>query len=190
MWSYEPPLDVVVGQLKFGRLAYLARHLGEALAQRGRGDLAGVHRIVPVPLHWRRHLSRGYNQSAEIARALGRQLGLPVTRALRRRRITRAQTSLPRSQRQLNVREAFRVRRASDLKGQTVALVDDVMTTGATLESCSRSLKEAGATTVVALVAARTPPRTGRDLEGPPENWLHRGSNRPPSGIELAMARD
>jgi len=167
LWTYEPPLDAVVRELKFGGLAYLASHLAETMAERAGGVLSTVDLIVPVPLHWRRLLARGYNQAAEIAHTLSHRLGPPVCRALRRRRFTRAQTSLPRSARQDNLEHAFRARRTSDLAGSTVALIDDVMTTGATLESCSRALKHGGAAAVIAVVAGRTPAHAGRNLEEP-----------------------
>jgi ComF family protein len=111
-----------------------------------------------VPLHRSRRRERGFNQAADLAG----HLGLPVRHALRRTRATAPQTGLPSAQRHRNVRRAFRVTRdGRAVAGSTVVLVDDVSTTGATLEACARVLKEAGAREVRALTAARvvTTPR-------------------------------
>ena len=107
--------------------------------------------VVPVPLHRRRRRARGFNQAADLAQ----HLGLPVVEALRRRRATQSQTDLPAAKRHANVRGAFAIRRGVDVAGLRIVLVDDVSTTGATLESCARVLREAGALDVSALTAAR-----------------------------------
>lgn len=157
LWSYEEPLDAVIQALKFRRLDYLGRHLGEAIAARWGEELAGAGLVVPVPLHWRRRLSRGYNQAERIARALARRADLPLVSALRRRRATPPQASLGRKERQGNLRSAFRIRRAACIQGQRIVLVDDVATTGATLEAAAAVLKKNGAAAVLAVVAGRTP---------------------------------
>ena len=113
--------------------------------------LTGVDLVVPVPLHRRRRRARGFNQAEELARHLG-----PRCRAvLVRTRATPSQTDLPAAQRHANVRAAFALRRRADVAGLTVLLVDDVSTTGATLEACARVLRLAGAREVRALTAAR-----------------------------------
>lgn len=112
--------------------------------------------LIPVPLSWRRLAKRGFNQSTLIARHFGRALGIPVDRGvLKRRRHTRPQSELSRSARLKNLAGAFEVRK--DLHGKSVALVDDVLTTGATAIAASRALKRAGAERVVVWVCARTP---------------------------------
>lgn len=157
LWCYRPPLDAVVRGLKFGRLDYLGRHLAAALAE-GLGErLAGFDRVVPVPLHWRRRLSRGYNQAERIARPLASHLGLPCAPALSRRRATPPQSLLGRDERLANLRKAFRVPRPERVRGLHILLIDDVATTGATLDAAARALKKAGAAAVTALVAGRTP---------------------------------
>ncbi len=158
-WSYEPPLDAVVHGLKFGRLDYLGSHLAAALAAALGAELAGTELVAPVPLHWRRRLARGYNQAERIARPLAALLGLPYRDLLRRRRLTAPQTGLARAARLANLRQAFAVRHAgtATVAGRRVLLVDDVATTGATLEAAAAALKNAGAAGVVAVVAARTP---------------------------------
>jgi ComF family protein len=157
LWSYRPPLDAVVQGLKFRRLDYLGRHLAVALAEGLRDRLAGCDRVVPVPLHWRRRLARGYNQAERIARPLAGRLALPCLTALSRSRATPPQSLLGRSDRLANLRKAFRVPHPERVRGLHLLLVDDVATTGATLDAAAAALKRAGAATVTALVAARTP---------------------------------
>jgi len=157
LWSYRPPLDAVVRGLKFGRLDYLGRHLATALAKGLAGRLPGFDRVVPVPLHWRRHLIRGYNQAERIARPLASLLEVPCDFTLCRRRATPPQSLLGKSDRLANLRKAFRVPRPERVAGLRVLLVDDVATTGATLNAAASALRNAGAAAVTALVAGRTP---------------------------------
>ena len=150
--AYEFPADALVHSLKFRGELVLAEYLGGVLA-RCIAD-AGVDSIVPVPLSPDRLRNRGYNQAVEIARHVGRgsvDLGLCV-----RERDTPAQMDLPYAERRRNVRGAFRCTRA--LLGARVAVVDDVMTTGATLDEIAQVLKKAGAAHVVNWVVARTFP--------------------------------
>jgi ComF family protein len=157
LWTYREPLDAVIQGLKFRRLDYLGRHLAVAIAD-GLGEaLDGFDGVVPVPLHWRRHLTRGYNQAERIARPLAGRLGLPLIPALRRSRPTPPQTSLGKTGRLANLRRAFRVPRPGTVRGLRLLLVDDVATTGATLDAAAAVLQRAGAGGVTAVVAARTP---------------------------------
>lgn len=156
-WTYRPPLDAVVQGLKFRRLDYLGHHLADALAEELGEALAGFDGIVPVPLHWRRRLARGYNQAERIASPLAARLGLPLLPALRRARRTPPQTSLGKAERLANLRQAFRVPRPGGVCGLRLLLVDDVATTGATLDAAAAALRRAGAAGVIAVVAARTP---------------------------------
>jgi ComF family protein len=125
------------------------------MRSRGAPLLEEADCVVPVPLHWRREYSRGFNQARELAH----HLGLPVVDALVRRRHTRAQVELAADRRRANVTGAFRRRRGwfrePNIRGKRVLLVDDVSTTGATLESCACELKACGASAVFALTAAR-----------------------------------
>jgi ComF family protein len=157
LWSYRPPLDAVVQGLKFARLDYLGSHLAAALATAFAGQLGGFDRVVPVPLHWRRRFARGYNQAESIARPLAGRLGLPCSLALSRRRATPPQSLLGKADRLANLRKAFVVRRPERVRGLRLLLVDDVATTGATLDASAAALKAAGAAAVTALVAGRTP---------------------------------
>jgi ComF family protein len=122
------------------------------MRERGGELLDDANCVVPVPLHPVRLRQRGFNQAADLAL----HLGLPVVHALRRVRRTQSQTALPAAQRHRNVRDAFAVTDAAgQLTDAIVVLVDDVSTTGATLEACARPLRQAGAREVRALTAAR-----------------------------------
>ena len=145
--AYEFPADVLVQALKFrGELA-LAPFLASLMAVEKRVDC-----VIPVPLSRDRLRQRGYNQAAEIARAL-RGVAIDLF-ACERTRESPPQMELPYDERQKNVRGAFRCTRS--LAGAHVAVVDDVMTTGATLHELARTLKQAGALSVTNWVVART----------------------------------
>jgi ComF family protein len=111
--------------------------------------------VLPVPLHSARLRERGYNQALEIARVLARRLKLPLaTDAVRRTRATATQTTLPRTQRARNVRNAFAVR-TDELNGKHVAIVDDVMTSGHTIDALAKVLRRAGAKEISVWIIAR-----------------------------------
>ena len=150
--AYDGALRAVVHALKYDGRRTLARPLGALMRDRGRDLLEGAHAAVAVPLHPSRRRERGFDQAADLAR----QLGLPLCPALRRIRATSSQASLPACRRHGNVRGAFALTRAAGaLAGRIVVLVDDVSTTGATLEACARALKAGGVAEVRALTAAR-----------------------------------
>ena len=150
--EYDGALKAVIHALKYEGRRSLARPLAALMRERAADLIASADCAVPVPLHASRRRHRGFNQAADLAR----HLGLPVQHALRRVRATPTQTGLPAAQRHRNLRHAFAMRRfARDVTGCTVLLVDDVSTTGATLDACARVLKRAGAGAVIALTAAR-----------------------------------
>jgi competence protein ComFC len=155
---FEGAVRELIHQLKYQHAFWVLPdlvHLAEA-AHRAHFAEEKVDLIAPVPLHPSRRRARGYNQSALLATALGRRLGLPArNRLLRRVRDTGTQTHLTAAARLLNVRGAFAVAQPRAAAGRTVLLVDDVMTTGATLEECARALRKAGAVRVLALTVAR-----------------------------------
>ncbi len=159
VWKYQPPLDAVLTGLKFRRLEYLGAQLGRATADLLRGEIGDCELVVPVPLHWWRYLRRGYNQASAIARPIASELGLPMSGALSRRRATPAQSRLSRVERHGNLRGAFSTRAggAARCKGRRVLLVDDVVTTGTTLQTAAACLCRAGAASVIAVTVARTP---------------------------------
>jgi ComF family protein len=137
--------------LKYERRRSLAKPLAELMRRCGGEVLEGADVLVPVPLHARRRRARGFNQAEELAI----HLGAPVLCALRRVRATASQTDLPAARRHANVRDAFAMRRRVDVHGLRILLVDDISTTGATLDACARLLLDAGAAEVRALTAAR-----------------------------------
>ncbi len=153
--AYEFPADVLVQALKFRAELALAPLLGALLAARI-GGAERVDLVLPVPLAAARLRARGFNQALEIARPVARAAGARLEpRLAERSRDTASQMDLPHAERARNVRGAFRCTRA--LEGAAVALVDDVMTTGATLDELAATLKRAGAARVVNWVVARTP---------------------------------
>jgi len=148
---YAFPVDKLVQQLKFAHRLAVADFLASALLARGLPD---ADLIVPVPLSPKRLIERGFNQAAEIAKALAIARGTPVDLMNCRRTLEAPpQSSLPWKERRRNVRGAFECR--ADLTGKTIIAIDDVMTTGATLDELARALKDQGATRVIAAVAAR-----------------------------------
>ena len=153
--EYRFPCDVLVQALKFrGELA-LAAPLGRLLGERVARTGERVDRVLPVPLSAARLRARGYNQSLEIGRHAARALGAPLAaHACERSRDTAPQSALRWDERARNVRGAFRC--TVPLEGAVVAVVDDVMTTGATLAEIAATLKRAGAARVVNWVVART----------------------------------
>ena len=155
--AYDGSLRAIVHALKYGKRRSVARRLALRMRAQGADALSGADVLVPVPLHRSRRRARGFNQTEELAR----HLGIPCRTALRRVRATPSQTALPVAQRHRNVRGAFTLVRRGNVRGLRVALVDDVCTTGATLEACARVLREAGAADVTAVTAARVATRRG-----------------------------
>ncbi len=152
--SFEDELRELIHIFKYGRVQTLARPLGRLLALAlPREEQFDV--IVPMPLHWMRRWTRGFNQSALLAREIARRTALPVRNAVARRKRTTPQAGLTNAKRRDNVRGAFRVKRPAAVKGLRVLLVDDVMTTGATASACARALKKAGAKRIALLTVAR-----------------------------------
>jgi len=157
---YAPPQDSLVLALKFGGALPLADWIAAQLARRL--TLAGLPPpalLVPVPLAPRRLAARGFNQAWEITRPLARRLGgVPADPVLlARRRETAAQSALDLDARRRNMLDAFALSTPSRLDGLHIGLVDDVMTSGATLGAAARTLKAHGAARVTAIVALRTP---------------------------------
>lgn len=151
--SYEATLRQLIHLFKYNQMRPLAKPLGalmaRAIPREQRFDL-----IVPMPLHWKKRWSRGYNQSELLAREIARRWGVPVKKIVRRVKATAPQAGLTNSKRRLNVRGAFAA--SANLKGLRVLLVDDVLTTGATASACARVLKRAGASHVTVAAVART----------------------------------
>jgi len=154
---YQALLREQILRLKNWSGEWLATNLGELWAEQAESKLLklGANVVIPVPLHWFRRVKRGYNQSAALAKLLARRLRLPCRpRWLRRVRNTPMQTAMTPAQRRENVRGAFAARRRPELRGKTVLLVDDVLTTGTTASEAARALKSGGAARVVVAVLA------------------------------------
>lgn len=151
---YAFPVDRLVQALKYRRRLAVSAFLAQTLASQCAPVGATV--IVPMPLHDRRLRERGFNQSVEIARPLAQAWGLPLElEGVRRVRDTRVQASLPWAARRVNMRGAFRC--DVSFHGRAVVVIDDVMTTGATLDELARTLKMNGAIRVENRIVARTP---------------------------------
>jgi ComF family protein len=152
-FRYAGPIDRLILGAKYGaRLDWVAL-LSRAMTRHIDGRANSVDAVVPVPLHRSRLRERGYNQSLELARPLAKQLGLPLMLGVERVRATPPQTSLSRADRRKNVRRAFAAN--GDFAGLRIAVVDDVLTSGATAEAMAQCLLKAGATSVEVWVAAR-----------------------------------
>ncbi|MBZ5513359.1 MAG: ComF family protein [Acidobacteriia bacterium] len=167
---YSGPLRAAILQLKFRRRERLGKRLGGLLVQVWEGIATELGDdtvvLVPVPLHISRQRERGFNQAelladglrAGLAKSRGGRVPDIDTRSLRKTRATPPQTGLSLSARRENVRGAFAVARPERIRHKKIVLVDDVMTTGATLSSCARALESAGAQAICALTLARATP--------------------------------
>ena len=155
---YDDVARKLVHAYKYSDRLDLAPMLGQWMARAGRELLAEADALVPVPLHWRRLWGRRFNQSATLARAISDMTGVQVLHdALRRVRATPQQVGLSKAQRADNVQGAFRVapEKKAEVAGRRLVLIDDVLTSGATVDTCARALLRAGAAHVDVLVFAR-----------------------------------
>jgi ComF family protein len=157
--SSEDPVRSIVHALKYDGRRVLAPNMARRLARALPQDFLQRDALwVPVPQYWVRRWQRGFNQSFLLARGLQRELKVPLeTKLLRRIRHTRSQTHLTPSERRKNVQNAFRVSQAIPIPDEVI-LIDDVITTGATMEECARTLKKAGVKWVGAAAFAKAKP--------------------------------
>lgn len=156
---YDDHSNKLITRFKYADQTHLAVTYAPWLIVAGRELIAQTDVIIPVPLHYVRLVSRRFNQSVLLAQALSKKTGLPtLPDALVRTRHTRRQTGLTRKQREDNVKGAFLLRPkcAHAIKGKTLLLIDDVLTTGSTIEQCTKALLKAGAMRVNVLTLART----------------------------------
>jgi ComF family protein len=155
---FEGPVQELVHRFKYGKKIHLARPLG-LLTARGLAafaEEAAPDCIVPVPLHHKRLRERGFNQSQLLGRVLAKQWSIPLSiNNLRRVRWTEPQVGLSASERERNVRGAFAVADSVCFREKRLQLIDDVYTTGSTVEECVRTLKRAGASEVWVITVAR-----------------------------------
>ena len=163
--SYEGELRKLIQLFKYGGTPTLARPLGMLLASALPREKA-FDLVVPMPMHWRRRWSRGFNQAELLADVLAARLGFAKLNAVRRRKATPPQAGLTGAQRRKNMSGAFKVRNADRIRGKRILLVDDVLTTGSTAAACARALKRAGAAYVAVITVARADRRMV-DVTGP-----------------------
>ncbi len=165
--TFEEPLRNIIHQLKYHRRWILGDLMADWLWEQPavKRVIARTSYLVPVPLHPIRQIVRGYNQAEVIAKRLGSHAGASVVRPVIRVRDTESQTHLhSRAQRMQNLRNAFRLSDNADLKGKEVVVIDDVMTTGATLQMMARALKRGKPASLHAVVLAVADPK-GRGFE-------------------------
>lgn len=155
--SFNGPARASVHALKYDGELRLVGPLAELMAARWRHASIGGDFLVPVPVHAQRRRQRGFDQAELLARGVAERLGLPIVHALERAARTTAQHQLGRHARQSNVSQAFGVapRHAEEVRGRWLVLIDDVVTSGATLAGCASALYDAGAFAVSALTLAR-----------------------------------
>jgi competence protein ComFC len=154
---YDGVLAEAVKSLKYRSRMSISRRLGRMMSTIALADaeMREAELIVPVPLHRVRERERGFNQTLLLAREISKEMGVPVVeRVLVRKRYTRQQTTLSRKERRPNVAGAFNVLDSGPIEDKRILLIDDVTTTGATLEECAALLNEAGALAVYCLSAA------------------------------------
>jgi ComF family protein len=153
---YDDASRSLILGLKHGDRLHLAPPLAQWMRRAGKEILLAADLQLPVPLHWTRLFARRYNQAAVLAHAIAKAGGPPVAvDCLTRRRRTPSQGHKNASARRRNVAGAFAVRHPDKIRGKRVVLIDDVLTTGATVEECARVLKRAGAARVDVLTLAR-----------------------------------
>jgi len=155
VFSYAFPLDTLVQQCKYAHASHLTEFFATRMAERIGVDNTGLDYLLPMPLHPARLAERGFNQAAEIARRLSPRIGVPwLPDACQRVRNTPSQAGLDLKTRQRNLRGAFVCN--IDLSGKRVALIDDVMTSGSSLDELASVVRKAGAVEIRAWVLART----------------------------------
>jgi ComF family protein len=170
---YDGSMRRLIHLFKYRGIQSLARPFGKMMARAVPLD-QHIDLILPMPMHWRRRFSRGYNQAELLAAELARRTGLPVERkAVKRCRATSPQSELSGAARRKNVAGAFQVARPLKIRGKNVLLVDDVFTTGATARACALALKRAGAEQVVVLTLARADRRQWTE-----PLWISRGDGQ------------
>jgi ComF family protein len=152
--SYDGPLRKLIHAFKYGRVESLAKPLGKLLIRTlPAGEEFDL--VMAMPMHWLKRIDRGFNQADLLARPVAKRYGLKLATNLKRSRRTAPQASLDEVERQKNLKDSFAVRRAKQMVGRRILLVDDVFTTGATLRAATETLKAAGAKRVYALTLAR-----------------------------------
>jgi len=158
VFEFSGIIKDMLHRLKYDNEVDLAYPVGIFAAKKIENTNWDIDAVIPVPLHQKKLSERGFNQSLLIGEVVARESGIDVLKdVLIRQRYTKSQVNLSRLERMSNVENAFEIISGKKIKGRTVLLLDDIMTTGATLNECSRILKECGAGMVYCITAA-TPP--------------------------------
>ena len=155
--TFHDPLKEIIHQFKYRSHRSLARPLAHLLhsAYRLHFEQLASDAMIAVPMHPSRERERGFNQTAELCKHFSRSTHIPIEQVLLRKRPTKVQAGLSRRERRLNLRGAFKVSRKERIEGRSLLLIDDVFTTGATVNECAKILKESGARRVHVLTVAR-----------------------------------
>jgi ComF family protein len=164
--SYEGTLQKLIHLFKYGKVETLAGPLSRFLLTAVPLDVE-FDLVIGMPMHWRKQWERGFNQAELLAAPVARRYGLKLGSNLRRQRYTVAQASLTEAQRLKNLDKSFCVKRAAEVSGKRILLIDDVFTTGTTLRTAAEALKAAGAAHVSALTLARVDRRFDADVRDP-----------------------
>lgn len=157
IFETDSTIQNIIHSIKYSKKFYAGKLLGEkiAIAIKSKLDYWKIDLIIPVPLHHLKKAERGYNQSDFIAKGLSKSARIPVSnRIIKRVRFTESQTKLGLKERERNVAGAFKVRNKKAIAGKNILLVDDVITTGATINECAKVLKENGAIKIFGCSAA------------------------------------
>lgn len=151
--AYEFPVDAAIKALKFQRRLFYGSAFAELLCRECELLPDDIDAVLPVPLHWRRKWFRGFNQAIEIATPVAKHLGVPLVSNVKRVRATPFQSGLSARERATNLRRAFRVR--DEISWRHILIVDDVITTGATVRQLAKTVLKSGVRRVSALAVAR-----------------------------------
>lgn len=157
VFEKDKELQNVIHAMKYNSRFLVGKYLGSLIGERLSLKINKweIDFIVPIPLHHLKKADRGYNQSYYIAKGIGGSLKIPVnTKIIKRTRFTQSQTTMNLKEREENVSEAFKIKRAKNISGKNILLVDDVITTGATTKACAKVIIDAGANKVYAVSIA------------------------------------
>lgn len=157
IFEKDKELQFIIHALKYEKKFLIGKFLGENLGEEFATKFRSwnIDLVVPIPLHHLKKAERGFNQSYYIAKGISTATGIPLNaRAVKRVRFTQSQTTMTLKEREENIDGAFKVRKTEKVKGKNILLVDDVMTTGATISECGRVLLEVGASRIYAATVA------------------------------------
>ncbi len=152
--NYEDFVHLLVYKLKYGGEKYLAKYMAQIIIDKIKGENITADYILPVPLNQIRQQQRGFNQAELLAQCVSRECNIPLLDNMQRVRNTPFQASLSREERLVNLKDAFKLKDKALVKGKTILLLDDIFTTGTTINECSKVLKKAGASKVLGITYA------------------------------------